>query len=174
MKTYIFIFLVFCVFSSKHIIIYNEEILVLLSFFLFVTFVSNYFGHNIKESLDERNIQIQKELAHFCILKRSSLETLSSKYQALASLKKALQALSLFTIFELKKDNSQKKLKTFFLKESLIKLKNLKTLKASFSVKLQETMAKNLLNAILVNSLNKPKKVELNYIQNSIKLLKKS
>ena len=55
---YIFAFLAFCVFSSKHIIIYNEEILVFLSFSLFVIFVSFYFGNSIKESLDERIISI--------------------------------------------------------------------------------------------------------------------
>ena len=69
LRPYIFIFLLFCVVSSKHLIIYNEEILVALSFFLFVIFVSQYFGNNIKESLDERSQAIKMELQNFLNLK---------------------------------------------------------------------------------------------------------
>ena len=49
LRPYIFGFLAFCVLSSKHIIIYNEEILVALTFFAFVYFVYRYFGQTIQE-----------------------------------------------------------------------------------------------------------------------------
>ena len=69
-------FLAFSVISSKHIIIYNEEILVSLSFLFFVIFVSFYFGDTIKESLDERKKLIESELQNFLNLKKESYKTL--------------------------------------------------------------------------------------------------
>ncbi len=78
---YIFAFLAFCVVSSKHIIIYNEEILVALSFLFFVIFVSYYFGNNIKESLDERSNAIQSELQNFLTLKKDCLNELFNEYK---------------------------------------------------------------------------------------------
>ena len=53
-RVYLFAFLIFCVCSSKNIIIYNEETLVAASFCLFVLFVFHYFGNTVKEALDER------------------------------------------------------------------------------------------------------------------------
>ena len=81
LRPYIFAFLAFCVVSSKHIIIYNEEILVALSFFLFIIFVSHYFGNNIKESLDERSKAIQSELQNFLTLKKDCLKELLNIYK---------------------------------------------------------------------------------------------
>ena len=49
LRPYIFAFLAFCVLSSKHIIIYNEEILVAITFFAFVYFVYRYFGQTMQE-----------------------------------------------------------------------------------------------------------------------------
>ena len=81
LRPYIFIFLIFCVVSSKHIIIYNEEILVALSFFIFVIFISQYFGNTIKESLDERSQAIKTELQNFLNLKQESLNELLKEHE---------------------------------------------------------------------------------------------
>ena len=74
LRPYIFAFLAFCVLSSKHIIIYNEEILVAITFFAFVYFVYRYFGQTIQESLDERSQGIRQELESFFVLKKTALE----------------------------------------------------------------------------------------------------
>lgn len=52
----------FLVLSSKQIIVYNEEILVALTFTGFIWFVAKYYGKDIAESLDERASGIQTEL----------------------------------------------------------------------------------------------------------------
>jgi len=97
LRPYIFGFLAFCVLSSKHIIIYNEEILVALTFFAFVYFVYRYFGHTIQESLDERSQGIQQELESFSVLKKTALEELLQEHKKVSSLSGALQSLAAFT-----------------------------------------------------------------------------
>lgn len=54
--------LVFSVLSSKQIFIYNEEIIVALSFIAFIIFTSRNFGNSLKESFDARSDLISKQL----------------------------------------------------------------------------------------------------------------
>ena len=56
-------FLGFIVFSSKGIIIYNEEILVALGFLGFIFFVSKQYGKDIKGSLELRGIGVKQKVA---------------------------------------------------------------------------------------------------------------
>ena len=79
-------FLAFCVFSSKHIIIYNEETLVALSFFCFIFFVSRYFGNTITESLNERSNIIQQELQNFLNIKETSFKELLAEHNKVSGL----------------------------------------------------------------------------------------
>ena len=175
LRPYIFIFLIFCVVSSKHIIIYNEEILVALSFFLFVVFVSQYFGNNIKEALDERSQAIKTELQNFLNLKQESLDELLKEYKKVFFLKKALQELGLFTNSELKKSNlgAEKSLNTVFSQQIQQKLKTLSYLKLNLRQKLQQVMAANLLNAVLVSFKKNKQGMQLSpaAIQKAINLL---
>ena len=95
-KIYFILFLLFCVASSKGIIIYNEETLVALSFLLFVVFCLSYFGNTVKESLDERSSLIQFQLENFHRLKEDALQELLSLH------KRSLQLKTLFP--SIKKD----------------------------------------------------------------------
>jgi F0F1-type ATP synthase membrane subunit b/b' len=175
LRPYIFIFLIFCVVSSKHIIIYNEEILVALSFFLFVIFVSQYFGNNIKESLDERSQAIKTELQNFLNLKQESLNELLKEHKKVFFLKKALQELGVFTNSELNKSNlgAEKSLNTVFSQQIQQKLKTLSYLKLNLQQKLQQVMAANLLNAVLVQFNKKKQGVQVSpaAIKRAISLL---
>ena len=152
LRPYIFLFLGFCVLSSKNIIIYNEETLVALSFVLFVYFVFYYFGNNLKESLDERSETIKAELQNFLKLKRSSLENLYAEHKKVAKLGEVLSKVSSFTISEINKS-------TRLGRESLYagitsQVKNRLTLLSDSSSllqqKLQEVIADSLLDAVLV------------------------
>lgn len=100
-KTYLILFLVFSVFSSKNILIYNEETLVALSFFTFILFCFHYFGNTITESLNERSSTIQKELQNLLDLKEECLQELSQEHKKIAHLRALLQQLSGFTQAEL-------------------------------------------------------------------------
>lgn len=91
--SYLALFLLFCVASSKGIIIYNEEILVALSFGLFVAFSLSYFGSTIKDSLDERSSAIKFGLADFHRLKEESLQELLSLHVQRKAAKKVFPFL---------------------------------------------------------------------------------
>ena len=91
---YTALFLLFCVASSKGIIIYNEEILVALSFALFVMFCLSYFGNTVKESLDERSSTIRFQLEDFHRLKEDSLQQLLSLHKRIKEAKKIFPSLS--------------------------------------------------------------------------------
>ncbi len=175
LRPYIFIFLIFCVVSSKHIIIYNEEILVALSFFIFVIFISQYFGNTIKESLDERSQAIKTELQNFLNLKQESLNELLKEHEKIFFLKKTLHKLGIFTNSKLKKSSLgvEKSLKTIFSQQIQQKLKTLSYLKSNLQQKLQQVMAANLLNAVLVKIKKKKQAVQISpvAIQKAIELL---
>jgi F0F1-type ATP synthase membrane subunit b/b' len=168
---YIFAFLAFCVVSSKHIIIYNEEILVALSFLFFVIFVSYYFGNNIKESLDERSTVIQSELQNFLTLKKNCLNELFKEYKKASFSKQILQNLTNFTKLQLKNKskNSEKALKTIFSQQTNHKLRNLSYANFNLKTKLQRIISDELLTAVLVKSKklktknNTQNKPELNF-----------
>jgi len=69
-------FLAFIVFSSKGIIIYNEEILVGLGFLGFVFFVSKQYGKDIRGSLELRGIGVKQKVAEGLEKTKSSQEGL--------------------------------------------------------------------------------------------------
>lgn len=169
---YIFAFLAFCVFSSKHIIIYNEEILVFLSFSLFVIFVSFYFGNSIKESLDERSISIESELQNFLTLKKNCLNELFNEYKKASVCKRILQNLTDFTKLELKNKSigSEKALKTIFSQQTTHKLRNLSYTNFNLKSKLQQIISDQLLTNVLFKNKklktknNASNKTNLNFI----------
>jgi hypothetical protein len=152
LRPYIFAFLAFCVFSSKHIIIYNEEILVALSFFLFILFVFHYFGNNIKEFLDERSEAIKLELQNFLTLKQESLTELFHEHKKVSLLKKALISVGVFTNNQLlnTSSNLEKAFYWIFSQQVNQKLKTLSLSTVSLQQKLPSIMSKNILSAVLM------------------------
>jgi hypothetical protein len=92
-KIYLFVFLAFSVLSSKHILIYNEETLVTLSFFSFLFFILHFFGNTIKDSLNERSQLIGDELQNFVIIKTNSFQQLGSLHQKVCELLGAINGL---------------------------------------------------------------------------------
>ena len=152
LRLYIFGFLVFCVLSSKHIIIYNEETLVALSFFFFIFFVSRYFGTTITESLNERSNIIQQELQNFLNIKETSFKELLAEHQKVFDLVKTLKALNMFTTSELfiLNSNSQKALKNVFIEQIQLKLKTLAFSKLMLQQKLQYLLSESILSNVLL------------------------
>jgi hypothetical protein len=151
-RLYIFLFLAFCVLSSKNILIYNEETLVALSFFCFIFFVFQYFGATIKDSLNERSQIIQHELQNFINLKESSFNELLKEHQKVSGLVNAMKTLDIFTNRELKTLNvhGEKALINMFIHQMQHKLKTLSFSKLMLQQKLQFLLSENVLSNVLV------------------------
>jgi hypothetical protein len=178
-RLYLFSFLAFCVFSSKHIIIYNEETLVAISFFCFIFFVSRYFGNTITDSLNERSQIIQQELQNFLTIKEDSFKELLLEHEKVSGLAGGLKNLAIFTTTELEKLNSstQKALTNIFVEQIGVKLKTLSFSKLMLQQRLQYLLSDDILSNVLLayhqSKTDKTKAVPLSQktIQNVIQLL---
>ena len=151
-RVYLFVFLAFCVLSSKHIFIYNEETLVLLSFVAFLFFISHYYGNTIKELLNERGLAIKGEREDFIVRKEKSLQELLQEYQKLQAVKENLQPLSGFTNQQLSLAGKSGSLRLDFAFSQQLneKLSTLLGSKTNLQQRLQQVMAANLFDLVLV------------------------
>lgn len=178
-RLYIFLFLAFCVLSSKNIFIYNEETLVALSFFCFIFFVFHYFGTTIKESLNERSNIIQYELQNYLNIKENSVIELLKEHEKVFGLVNAMKNLDIFTNRELTtlNKNGEKALTTLFTQQIQQKLKKLVFSKGVLQQKLQYLVSENILSNVLLSFQNSKKNKALSSslqnktIKNAIQLL---
>jgi hypothetical protein len=178
-KTFLALFLIFCVFSSKGIIIYNEETLVALSFCAFVFFCLHYFGNTVQESLNERGIAIKTELQNFLLLKEDSLQELSQEHRRIAKLQSILSSLGSFTCSELTKCSSSGgcTIKNVFAQQVQQKISYLESSKSVLQQQLQNLIATNIKGAVLLKIERAPKKgsesaINAKVIKRSIDLFK--
>ena len=68
--------LLFLIFISKEFIVFNEEILVLLAFFIFIFLVINYAKSAINESLNEKLEHIKNEFNFYKNLQKQTISYL--------------------------------------------------------------------------------------------------
>jgi len=155
MRSILFGFLAFCVLSSKNILIFNEEILVCCTFFLFMVFSFRYFGNTIQESLNERSNLIKTELQDFCLLKIDSANVLLQEYANLSDLNNSLKKVATFTVNTRLGGStpaSQNGLKNLLANQIQQKLTSLSLAKASLPYQIHKSMASALLGTVLVES----------------------
>jgi hypothetical protein len=152
-KMYLILFLIFCVLSSTHILIYNEELLVVITFFLFLSFLSQYFGNTIKESLDERSETIGTELQNLFLLRRDSLRELSGEYARAEELPLGVKGLNQFTKHELKRgvQSTQKALRSTLSHQMVQKVTTLFGSATTGESELQIQLGRNQLGVLLYN-----------------------
>lgn len=164
LRIFIILFLSFCVLSSKHILIYNEETLVALSFFCFLFFVYRYFGITIRDSLNERSQSIQYELQHFLNVKADGYKQLLEKHQKVSGLMKAMKKMDLFTKRECTRlhVHGKKALEILFILELQQKFKNFAFANLPLPQKLQYLISDKVFSSILFSFKNaKQKKTKL-------------
>jgi Mitochondrial ATP synthase B chain precursor (ATP-synt_B) len=152
-RMYLIFFLIFCVLSSTHILIYNEELLVVITFFLFLSFLSQYFGNTIKESLDERSETIGTELKNLFLSRRESLAQLSGEYKRALQLPLGMKGLNQFIKQELKRgvERAQKSLQFNLSQQMAQKVITLLGWGSTSESELQIQLGGNQLGVLLYN-----------------------
>ena len=94
-------FLMFLVLSSKNILIYNEELLIALSFVGFVVFSSHTMGETCAEAFQARSQAIQGELQTYFTMKEDVLLELIQKYKKRLALAESLHILGQISTTEI-------------------------------------------------------------------------
>lgn len=85
--------LLFLVLSSKNILIYNEELLILLSFIAFVATSAHTMGDSVADTFASRRALIQDELQAFFTTKETLLHEVKQHTMLQTALAKSMQAL---------------------------------------------------------------------------------
>lgn len=93
--------LALCVVSSKHILIYNEELLVLLSFVAFVVFCSHTMSETVHSTFQARSAAIEQELQAYLKLQEEYAQDLVSEHTNHLALSTVVHQVGVFTCAEL-------------------------------------------------------------------------
>lgn len=180
-RLYVFFFLGFCVFTSKSVIIYNEETLVALSFCIFVLFCFHYLGDTVKESLDERGSTIKTELQNFLQYRQESLTELSKEHKRISQLQSVLPSIGAFTREQLStlSVSGEQTLALMFAQQLEQKLASLSSSRGALQQRLQSLIASNI-QALVLTKIKSDKRsakegrLNTRMIQTSIKMLGKA
>jgi len=142
--------LAFLTLSSKHIFIYNEETLVLISFIAFLITCQKMAGESLKNSLDERSQMIAQELQNFYTLKEQLILELIEEHQKQLSMHSLIKKIGQFSINEIKHLSTQKKkaLEALLKDQIESKLNTLMTF-SNVSNQLQDALSKSFRGAVL-------------------------
>ncbi|KAL6766020.1 hypothetical protein ACKKBG_M90090 (mitochondrion) [Auxenochlorella protothecoides x Auxenochlorella symbiontica] len=173
-KPYILLYIVlaFCVASSKHILIYNEETLVLICFFGFIFAIKHYFGDTLTASIQERGDTIHDELNQSYITQIHQDLSIRDQYKQIIPVS---QVLSVFSASLVEQSESTQKLAEYSLKHQIDSqiskmYTHLYKLQQSFPQKLQKKIHDNVLPNIQQSlALNKK---PIDFIKNSKNKLK--
>lgn len=148
----LYIFLVICALSSNNIIIYNEELLVALSFFLFVAFVARYYGHTLKDSLDSSSQGIREICENLTNSKQQYLQQLSCELERSAKYKSVFSALKSVTSRGVTSTTIlEQNLASHFYQQTNLQCATLVELQDSSLPLLVHSMAKNQMQLVLTN-----------------------
>jgi hypothetical protein len=166
--------LAFFVLSSKHIIIYNEETLVLISFIGFILLSYNMLSDSIENSLNERSLAIYNELQNSLQLKEQFLKELLEEHKKQLSLKNILNTFNQFSSYEILQmnDQRQKALKNVFCQEVQQKLKTLVLSQNTLQDKLQKVIASGFRDSVLEEFQFSKKTMKPKLLQEALRQLK--
>jgi hypothetical protein len=170
----VMILLAFFVLSSKHIIIYNEETLVLISFIGFILLSYNMLSDTIENSLNERSLAIYNELQNSFQLKEEFLKELLEEHKKQLSLKSILNTFNQFSSHEIVQMNNQrqKALTHVFSQEVQQKLKTLLLSQNTLQEKLQKVIASGFRASVLEEFQFSKKTMKPKLLQEALRQLK--
>jgi len=144
-------FLLFLVCTSKNILIFNEEILVAISFFSFVLFTYINLQESISEMFQARSDAIQAELQNYLSLKEEFLQELLVEHKKQKALYTLLQKLHTFSAkeFRILGTASEDAFSGVCRTQVFQKLKTLQNTKQGFQEHIQRIFGQGLHYAVL-------------------------
>jgi len=173
-KTSLLLTLLFLIALSKEILVFNEEILVLFSFGIFIFLVYNFGSTLISLELDSRAVKIQEEFNYYKSIQEKTLNHLISyhkKQKLLSDEIKSILSITTKDISLILSTYSQLFVRSFnnIIEE---KLRKIIATESKFNALLQ-TKISNELHVFLISkySSSKDKKSSLKLLSNSINYL---
>jgi hypothetical protein len=162
---------------SKEILVFNEEILVLFAFGIFIFLVYNFAGSLISVELDSRGVKIEEEFTFYRHMQQKTLTHLMSYHKKQILLSEEVKCIFLLTKDDIKiviSNYSQLFLK--FLTNGIDdKLKKIVSVELKFNSLLQEKISFELYSFLIFKySKSKDKKASVMLLTNSIHFLSKA
>jgi F0F1-type ATP synthase membrane subunit b/b' len=176
LKYLLFFLLSILIVLSKEILVFNEEILVLFAFGIFIFLVYNFAGSLISIELDARGIKIEEEFSFYKHMQQKTLNHLISYHKKQILLSEEVQSIFLITKNDIKvviSNYSQLFLK--FLTNGIEdKLKKILSIEFKFNSLLQEKISFELYSFLIFKyAKSNDKKASVMLLTNSIHFLSK-
>jgi len=173
-KTLLPLILFIVIVLSKEILVFNEEILVLFAFGIFIFLVYNFASDLISSELDSRSVKIQEEFNFYRSMQEKTLTHLiayHNKQKLLSEEIKAIFAITKKDIGLILSSYSQLFIKSLFYTIE-DKLRKILTSESKFNSLLQDKISSELYVFLTSKySLNKDSKETLAFLNNSINFL---
>jgi hypothetical protein len=147
-------FLAFVVASSKNIIIYNEEIIILINFIAFLYFMYSTTSVSVVESLQERSDAIKHEFQRFLDLKKELLLTLISAHKKQKEFDLSLLAMAGTNEIKFISQAAENVAQSRVYSKVMSKLKRLVQTKQSFTDSMQSSISNSFEASVLENFQN--------------------
>lgn len=169
-------FLAFLVLSSKNILIYNEEILIALSFLGFVLFSSHTLSESIQEAFQARRAAIQQELQTYLEMKESLIQSLLKEYTQQLAMAESLQVLGHISCGEIQylQEQREQALQQALSLQIQQKLKAFLQIEKSSQDLLQQALVKGFQESVLEEFQNSKQDLGAKLVQQAIQTLKAS
>ena len=175
-KYLLFVLLSILIVLSKEILVFNEEILVLFAFGIFIFLVYNFAGSLISLELNARGVKIEEEFSFYKQMQQKTLSHLISYHKKQILLSDEVKSIFLVTKNDIKiviSNYSQLFLK--FLTNGIEdKLKKIVSIELKFNSLLQEKISSELYSSLIFKyTKSNDKKASVILLTNSIHFLSK-
>ncbi len=175
-KYLLFFLLSILIVLSKEILVFNEEILVLFAFGIFIFLVYNFAGSLISIELDSRSVKIEEEFSFYKHMQQKTLNHLISYHKKQILLSEEVKSIFVITKNDIKVviSNHSKLFLKFLTSGIDDKLKKILSTEVKFNSLLQEKISSELYSFLIFKyTKSNDKKALTMLLTNSIHFLSK-
>jgi F0F1-type ATP synthase membrane subunit b/b' len=161
---------------SKEILVFNEEILVLFAFGIFIFLVYNFAGNLISIELDARSVKIEEEFSFYKHIQQKTLNHLVSYHKKQILLSEEVNSIFAITKNDIKivVNNYSQLFEKFLIAGVDDKLKKIVSIELKFNSLLQDKISSELYSFLIFKySKGNDKKTSTMLLTNSIHFLSK-